>query len=198
MFGFASSRREAPVLEGKRIMLRMPRMSDHREWAALRRDSSEFLRPWEPRWAPDELERAAWRRRIHRYREELRHGSAIAFLIFARDDGMLIGGITLGNIRYGVSQSAHIGYWMGVHHAGMGYMQDAVRTVLDHAFGTLRLHRVEAACIPGNGRSIHVLEKVGFRREGLLHSYLRIDGSWQDHFLYALIVDNYRANPKRG
>jgi ribosomal-protein-alanine N-acetyltransferase len=72
-------------------------------------------------------------------------------------------------------------------------MQDAVATLLDHAFGTMRLHRVEAACIPGNARSIRVLEKAGFEREGLLRSYLRINGIWQDHYIYARIAGETRG-----
>ena len=169
-------RGDTPRLTGEKVLLRPPRASDYREWAALRLASREFLEPWEPRWAADELERSGWRQRMGRYRMEQMAGSALAFFIFHRKDGQLVGGITIGNIRYGVSQSAQIGYWMGERHAGKGYMQDAMRAVTEHAFTTMRLHRIEAACIPTNGRSIHVLEKAGFRREGLLRSYLRING----------------------
>ena len=185
-------RRDGPSLTGDRVMLRIPVTSDYREWSSLRRESRAFLEPWEPRWAPDELERSAWRLRVRRNRSEHAAGSAIAFLIFDRQCDCLVGGITLGNIRYGVSQSAQIGYWMGERYAGKGLMQDAIRVLLSHAFGTMRLHRVEAACIPGNTRSIRVLEKAGFTREGLLRSYLRINGIWQDHFIYALIADEHQ------
>lgn len=181
-------RRDTPALVGARVSLRLPALSDYHEWATLRGESRAFLEPWEPRWASDELERAAWRHRVRRYREEHAGGTAIAFLIFENARGRLVGGITVGNIRYGVSQSAQIGYWMGQRHAGNGYMQDAISVVVSHAFGAMRLHRIEAACIPGNGRSIHVLEKAGFTREGLLRSYLRINGVWQDHYIYALVA----------
>jgi ribosomal-protein-alanine N-acetyltransferase len=184
-------RREPPALKGARVTLRQPRTSDYRAWAALRQESRAFLEPWEPRWAPDELERAAWRSRVRRYREEEAAGTASAFLIFENQAGRLVGGITIGNIRYGVSQSAQIGYWMGERHAGKGFMPDAIRALLAHAFARMRLHRIEAACIPGNARSIRVLEKVGFTREGLLRSYLRINGVWQDHYIYALIADEH-------
>ena len=109
-----------------------------------------------------------------------------------------MGGIAIGNIRYGVAQSAQIGYWMGEPYAGKGFMQDAMDTLVSHAFGTMRLHRIEAACIPRNARSIRVLEKAGFTREGLLRSYLCINGTWQDHFIYALIADEHRDGSKRG
>lgn len=185
-------RREPQALKGGRVTLRAPRQSDYREWSALRRESRTFLEPWEPRWTDNELEREGWRRRMRRYREDFDAGAALAYLIFENETGRMVGGITMGNIRYGVSQSAQIGYWTGERHAGKGYMQDAVRTLVAHAFGTMRLHRIEAACIPGNARSIRVLEKAGFTREGLLRSYLRINGSWQDHYIYARIADDER------
>ncbi len=193
-------RREPPALRGSRVALRAPLSSDYREWAALRHESRAFLEPWEPRWARDELERSGWKRRMRRYREDFAAGSAIPYLVFDSARGHLVGGITIGNIRHGVSQSAQIGYWTGERHAGRGYMQDAVAAVLAHAFGAMRLHRVEAACIPDNVRSIRVLEKTGFEREGLLRSYLRINGVWQDHYIYARIADDARqgASETRG
>lgn len=183
-------RREKPALEGPRVWLRSPETRDYREWASLRGASRSFLEPWEPRWAGDELDRSSFRQRLSRYRNDSSQGSAAAFFIFENSTGKLVGGITLGNIRYGVAQSAQIGYWIGERYAGKGYMLEALRLVVGHAFGRLGLHRVEAACIPGNERSIRVLEKAGFRREGLLRAYLRINGSWHDHFLYALIADD--------
>ena len=169
-------------------MLRPPISRDHAEWAAVRRESQQFLTPWEPKWTADELERGAWRLRLRRYREEITQGTAMPFLIFDKVTGRLAGGITLGNIRHGVAQSGQIGYWMGVNHAGKGFMHEAVLLVVQFGFETLRLHRIEAACIPDNQRSIRVLEKAGFRREGLSRSYLRINGVWRDHLLYALIA----------
>jgi ribosomal-protein-alanine N-acetyltransferase len=190
MFALPFFRRDLPALKGEKVTLRVPMISDYREWSALRGESRAFLEPWEPRWNPDELERTAWRHRINRYREDYAQVSAIAFFIFERGSGKLVGGITLGNIRHGVSQSGHVGYWIGERYAGRGLMTDAVCTLTRFAFDTLRLHRIEAACIPDNVRSIRVLEKAGFRREGLLRSYLRINGIWQDHYLYARIADD--------
>lgn len=199
MLGLPFLRREQPALRGRRVTLHLPAPAHYNEWAALRRDSRAFLEPWEPRWAANELERSGWRQRILRYRRDREAGTAIAYLVFENAEGRLVGGITVGNIRYGVSQSAQIGYWMGARYAGQGYMPDAIEAVIAHAFGPMRLHRIEAACIPGNTRSIRVLEKAGFVREGLLRSYLRINGIWQDHFLYALIADeHHRASSKRG
>ena len=113
-------RRESPALKGERVALRLPVPGDYREWAALRGESRAFLEPWEPRWSPEELDRHAWRHRIHRYRDDYAQGLAIAFFIFELGSGKLAGGITLGNIRHGVSQSAHVGYWIGERYAGRG------------------------------------------------------------------------------
>ena len=190
-------RREAPALKGQRISLRMPVSGDYREWAALRAESRRFLEPWEPRWSSDELDWPAWRQRLSRYREDQAQGSAAAFFIHENATGRLVGGITIGNIRYGVAQTGQIGYWIGERYAGKGFMHEALRLVVRHAFETLRLHRIEAACIPDNERSIRVLEKAGFRREGLLRSYLRINGIWHDHYLYALIADDPGAGPAK-
>ncbi len=186
-------RREGPVLAGKRVTLRLPVRGDYQEWTALRHESRAFLEPWEPRWSPDELDRSTWRARISRYREDFSHGSALPFFLFENSGGKLAGGITLGNIRHGVAQSGQIGYWIGERYAGKGLMLEGLQLLVGHAFQTLRLHRVEAACIPENRRSIRVLEKAGFQREGLLRSYLRINGAWQDHYLYALIATDVRG-----
>jgi ribosomal-protein-alanine N-acetyltransferase len=190
VFSLPFIRRETPELEGDKVRLRMPQASDYREWAELRAISRAFLEPWEPRWMPDEFERSAWRLRINHYRRDYAQGAAMAFFMYERGHGRLVGGITLGNIRHGVSKSAQIGYWIGQPYAGQGLMTDAVKTLSRFAFGELTLHRIEAACIPENSRSIRVLEKAGFRREGLLRSYLRINGVWQDHYLYARIADD--------
>jgi ribosomal-protein-alanine N-acetyltransferase len=98
---------------------------------------------------------------------------------------MLVGGLTLANIRRGCAQAASLGYWMGAPYARAGHMTAAVNAVIPFAFGTLKLHRIEAACIPANIASVRLLEKTGFRREGFARQYLCIDGNWQDHLLYA-------------
>ena len=189
--------RRQTAVEGTQVTLRRPIMSDYYEWAALRHQSRDFLTPWEPIWAPDELKRSGWRYRLRRYHEEYVAGNAVVYLIFDNANKVMVGGITIGNIRRGVSQSAHIGYWMGERYTGQGYMTNAVHTLVSHAFEEMRLHRIEAACIPSNQRSIRVLEKAGFQREGLLRSYLRINGTWQDHFIYSLIEDDFRAEKSK-
>jgi len=179
-----------PVLHGNDIFLRYPEMPDYKQWAALRGVSREFLAPWEPVWAPDELSRGAFRRRLRRYRREIRNDLAYPFLVFRKTDEILIGGCTLSNVRRGVTQSAAIGYWIGAPYARHGYMYGALNAMLPFAFKILGLHRLEAACIPENEPSRRLLVKVGFREEGRARRYLQINGEWRDHILFALLEDD--------
>lgn len=179
-----------PTIEGERVILRQPQMSDFSEWAALREKSHEFLAPWEPVWPADDLTRGAFRRRLKRYVEDQRSDQAYSFLIFRKADNALVGGITLSNVRRGVAQAGSIGYWMGKPYARQGLMTAALRTLIPFSFSTLRLHRLEAACITTNTASIRLLEKSGFQREGYAREYLCINGVWQDHLLYARLKDD--------
>jgi ribosomal-protein-alanine N-acetyltransferase len=178
-----------PCVAGEGVVLRTPQMTDYNEWAALREKSRAFLTPWEPTWPEDDLSRSAFRRRIKRYVEDLRSDQGYAFLIVRNADNVLVGGLTIANIRRGVAQAGSLGYWMGEPFARQGYMTAAVRAVVPFAFATLRLHRLEAACIPTNAGSIRLLENTGFVREGYAREYLCIDGAWQDHLLYARLKD---------
>ncbi|MDP2409393.1 MAG: GNAT family protein [Pseudolabrys sp.] len=179
-----------PAITGAGVILRAPQSSDHAEWAALRESSRSFLTPWEPIWPADDLTRGAFRRRLKRYAEDQRNDLAYAFLIFRSEDNALVGGLTLANIRRGVAQAGSIGYWIGAPFARRGYMSAAMRALVPFGFRTLRLHRLEAACIPGNAASVRLLEKTGFTREGYARAYLCINGVWQDHLLYARLQDD--------
>jgi ribosomal-protein-alanine N-acetyltransferase len=185
LFRTISPNENLPAVTGAGVVLRAPQMGDYAEWVALREQSRAFLTPWEPTWPADDLSRGAFRRRLRRYAEDLRGDLAYAFLIFRSEDNAMIGGLTLANIRRGVAQTGSIGYWIGQPFARKGYMTAALRALVPFCFGTLRLHRLEAACIPANTASIRLLEKTGFEREGYARSYLCINGKWQDHLLYA-------------
>ena len=165
-----------PVVEGEGVFLRPPQSSDYADWAALRETSRAFLTPWEPTWAPDDQ----------------RTDQAYAFFLF-RSDEVLVGGLTLANLRRGVAQTGSLGYWIGEAYARQGFMTAAVRALVPYAFSSLRLHRLEAACIPTNAASISLLEKTGFTREGYAREYLCINGLWQDHLLYARLKDVVRS-----
>ena len=179
-----------PTIEGQGVTLRLPQMAEFEEWAALRTASRDFLTPWEPSWPADDLTRAAFRRRLKRYAEDWRTDQSYAFFIFRKQDNLLLGGLTLANVRRGVAQAGSIGYWLGMPFASNGYMTAAVKGVLPFCFETLRLHRVEAACIPTNTASIRLLERCGFLREGYARQYLCINGVWQDHLLFARLRDD--------
>jgi [ribosomal protein S5]-alanine N-acetyltransferase len=178
-----------PAIGGEGVVLRTPQMTDYPEWAELREASRDFLMPWEPTWPTDDLTRSAFRRRIRRYSEDIRTDQGYAFLVFRKSDGVLVGGLTLANIRRGVAQAGSLGYWMGLPYVRQGYMTAAVHAVIPFALEKLRLHRLEAACIPTNAGSIRLLEKNGFVREGYAREYLCINGIWQDHLLFARLKD---------
>ena len=180
-------------LQGGQVYLRRPIRGDWAEWAQLRAESSDFLRPWEPSWTGDALSRGAYRRRLQRYDVDWRNDEGYSFFIFGSDDDRLLGGIGLSNLRRGVAETASIGYWIGLPHARQGYMAEALGLLLGYAFDRLGLHRIEAACLPSNAPSRNLLAKLRFREEGHAKSYLCIDGRWQDHVLHALLAEEWHA-----
>ncbi len=182
----------APTLYGKKVFLRTPQMTDFPAWSGLRGSSHGFLAPWEPKWNVDELTRSSFRRRVRHYQKEIRDDNGYAFFIFDLCDTKLLGGVTLNNVRRGVTQSCTIGYWIGEPYANHGYMSDALAAIIPFVFDTLGLHRLEAACLLTNTPSVRILEKAGFQQEGVARRYLRINDIWQDHLLYALLTDDPR------
>jgi ribosomal-protein-alanine N-acetyltransferase len=186
------ARSEPFRLVGDRVFLRPPERGDYEDWASLRARSRNFLTPWEPSWPPDALSRTSFRARIARYAEDWRIDQGYNFFIF-RNDETLVGGIGLSNIRRGVAETASLGYWTGEPYARQGYMTAALPLVLDFAFERLRLHRVEAACLPTNTPSRALLLHTGFQQEGYARNYLLIDAKWQDHLLFAVLREDWRG-----
>src|SRR4029079_5902035 len=183
----ATSSDFGPVLQSGSVLLRTPQMADYPAWAELRAASRDFLSAWEPLWAADELTRASFRRRVRHYLRDLREDMGYALFIFGGETGTLLGGLTLCNVRRGVTQACTLGYWIGAPYARQGFMTAAVRAAIPFVFDSLELHRLEAACLPANTASVRLLEKTGFTHEGLARRYLKINGVWQDHLLYALL-----------
>jgi [ribosomal protein S5]-alanine N-acetyltransferase len=172
-------------IDGDGVFLRQPTMDDFQQWRAERLASAEFLKPWEPEWQSDELTTMSFRQRIRHYRE-LRNGdNGYPFFIFATEAGTFLGAATLHHVKRGVSQSATLGYWVGKAHTRQSVMSRTLQALLPYAHSELRLHRVEAACLPRNQASISLLEKSGFEREGYAKSYLKIAGQWEDHILWS-------------
>lgn len=193
LFRIGPNSENANFIRGDGVYLRPPEMRDFEAWSSLRQRSREFLTPWEPTWPVDDLTRPAFRRRVRRHQQEIESNEAFPFLVF-RDDDVMLGGLTLGQIKRGVVQAATLGYWIGAPHAQQGLMTKAVRAAIAFSFGTLRLHRIEASCLPHNQASLKLLERVGFKREGYARAYLRINGVWEDHLLYGLLETD-RATP---
>ena len=183
MFGVVHRHR----IETERLVLRAPRRKDHAAWTKAREASREHLERWEPSWSENEFTPRSFRRRLKWYREGAGSDTSYSFFIETRETGALIGGVTLDAIRRGTTQRAVLGYWLVKGETGKGYMTEAVRATLRFAFDELKLHRVEAASIPENVASVRVLERAGFEREGYMRAYIRIDGAWQDHLLFATI-----------
>ena len=183
--------KSSAAITGMHVVLRPPVSADFEPWSRLRHESRNFLKPWEPTWAPDELSKDAFRRRLRRYAQAERDGTGHIFFIFDKKTGALMGGCQLSNIRQGVAQSAAtLGYWMGERYAGKGMMTDAVQALTRYCVNKLGLHRIEAACLPDNAASRRVLTKAGFVEEGVARKYLKINGQWRDHLLFAIIEDD--------
>ena len=184
------ARTEPFRLTGERVFLRSAERGDYEDWVSLRGRSRNFLAPWEPSWPVDALSRASFRARVARYAEDWRTDQAYNLFIFTHGE-TLIGGVGLSNLRRGVSETANLGYWIGEPFAQQGYMTAALPLVLAFAFDRLRLHRVEAACLPNNAPSRSLLVRAGFRQEGYARQYLCIEGRWQDHLLFAILREDW-------
>ncbi|MDS9467629.1 GNAT family protein [Paracoccus sp. MBLB3053] len=186
------NRHRPPRLETERMVLRLPAHGDFDAWAGLRTLSRNFLTPWEPVWAQDHLAKKSFTNRVYWAQRANRNGTALP-LFLIRKDGTFLGAITLDNIRRGPAQSATIGYWIGEPHARQGFMQEAIAALVSHAFSIMDLSRIEAACLPENAASRGVLEKAGFKYEGVAQSYLQINGRWRNHVLYANLRSDRRG-----
>ena len=194
MFGM----RRKPVVQTERMVLRLPQHSDWRDWAMLREVSSDHLIPWEPLRSEDHLTRKAFTNRVYWAARAEVQGTALPMMLFRREDARLMGAITLDNIRRGPAQSGVLGYWIGAEFARQGYMREAILAMVHHAFAVMDLSRIEAACLPENAASRGVLEKCGFKYEGVAQSYLQINGRWRNHVLYANLRGDRRGRTDVG
>ena len=175
-------------LVGPRVILRTGDPANWRNWRAMRELSRAFLVPWEPRWPANALTYNYFCGLLRRQWRDWRQDKGYAFLIFLKGDagqaGAIIGGITLGEVQRGIAQKGTLGYWIGEPYAGRGYMTEAAGLVCDFAFNKLKLHRVEASCMPSNEPSKNLLRGLDFEEEGYAKAYLQINGTWQDHLLW--------------
>src|SRR3954454_2197190 len=176
------------------VELTAPRRGDAADWSRIRLANEDWLAPWEPSAAqPWRLRHspAAYRAMRRAVARRARLGASLPFVI--RVDGRLAGQVTIDNVVRGAMRSGHLGYWIDRAVAGRGMASLAVALVCDHAFGPAGLHRLQADIRPENVPSRRLVERLGFRQEGLFRSYLDIDGGWRDHLGYALLAEEARG-----
>jgi ribosomal-protein-alanine N-acetyltransferase len=174
------------------LVLRPLRLRDARRWIIARRTSAEWLAPWEvtppgQRSTPP----ASWSVyavTLNRLRDDAAAGTTMPFAVVL--DGSLVGQVTLGNLGREPREPAYVGYWVDRAHAGRGITPRALALVLDHAFATLDLPRVEANIQPENDASRRVVEKLGFRLDTLRPGHLHVAGAWRDHLRFELTREN--------
>ena len=177
-------------MAGGAVQLRPVRMRDAAQWSKTRLADRAQLERWEPTTDVDWVRRqtiSSWPSVCSGLRAEARKGRMLPFAIELDDE--FCGQLTVGNVTHGALRSAWIGYWVASAAAGRGVATGALALGVDHCFGPVRLHRVEATVRPENVASRRVLAKVGFREEGLLQRYLDVDGGWRDHLLVAITVE---------
>lgn len=170
---------------GQRLLLRSPQAEDEREFIALAAASQRFLRGW--------VSPPADARRFAAYLRRSQEADFEALLLVRREDRALLGAVNLSEIVRGVFQNAYMGYWIGASYVRQGYMREGLGLALDHAFKTLRLHRLEANIQPANTASRKLVEGLGFRLEGFSPRYLKIAGRWRDHERWAILREEWRA-----
>ncbi|MAE51716.1 MAG: 30S ribosomal protein S5 alanine N-acetyltransferase [Micavibrio sp.] len=182
-------------LQTQRMILRPPKALDWGQWADVRGTNQRRLKPYEPLWAPDALSGNFFKRRLARQIRDWEQNRAQSFLMVRQTDDQLIGGVNINNICHGAAQFASLGYWVCHSVEGQGFMSEALLRIIDYCFHDLKLHRLNAACIPDNERSKALLLRNGFVEEGFAKHYLKINGRWQDHVLFGLTQEHFQETP---
>jgi ribosomal-protein-alanine N-acetyltransferase len=180
----------ATLVEGP-VGLRPLRLRDAAAWREARVRNADWLRPWEPTNPETPLFRSGlgpYLSMVHTMRREARQGLALPWVV--THHGRFAGQLTVGAVVWGSARSAQIGYWIDRSVAGRGVMPMAVAMAVDHCFFAVGLHRIEANIRPENAASRRVVEKLGFREEGIRRRHLHIDGAWRDHICYAVTVED--------
>ncbi len=175
-------------LTTERLLIRAPRTTEVAELRRVLRHNHAHLQPWNPAPRPGEDPTSITEvsNLILRQRREWKTGRSFGFHLALRSDpDRIIGRVALNGVMRGAMHGAYLGYWMDVDHQKTGLCTEGIRGVLDFAFGQAGLHRVQAAIMPRNVKSLRVIEKLGFRREGYAERYLQIAGTWEDHILFA-------------
>ena len=177
----------------QRCYLRLPCLSDFQSWVTLRKDSEDFLAQWEPERDKNFYSLALFKSRIRWAKKNFKEKKVIHAFIFRQEDNLLIGAITVDNVRRGAAQAGSIGYWMGKPFVQNGYMFEVVKALIFYVFKKFEVSRLEAATLPENQPSRKLLEKMGFKYEGVAQSYLEISGRWRNHVMYSLLREDRRG-----
>ena len=179
-------------ITGRKVILRPPQYSDWKAWADERKKNKLYLQPWEPLWSINELERSSFVKRVRMFERLSHNDQAYSFLIFTSDNEEFIGEVNISNVQRGIIQSCTIGYWIAKDCEGKGMMSESLELVKEFIFNELKLHRIEAACLPHNMPSLKVLLKNGFIKEGTARKLLKINDKWQDHTVLSFILDDFK------
>ena len=179
-------------ITGQKVILRPPQYSDWKAWADERKKNKLYLQPWEPLWSINELERSSFVKRVRMFERLSHNDQAYSFLIFTSDNEDFIGEVNISNVQRGIIQSCTIGYWIAKDCEGKGMMSESLELVKEFIFNELKLHRIEAACLPHNMPSLKVLLKNGFIKEGTARKLLKINDKWQNHTVLSFILDDFK------
>ncbi|WP_435171797.1 GNAT family N-acetyltransferase [Paenibacillus glycanilyticus] len=172
------------------IYLRMLEPEDARPMLDLKLRNRAFSQPFEPIRGDEHYTLEEQMKDIGNGISAAQQGTAYIYGVFLTETDELIGRIALTSVTRGVFQNAYMGYFIDQAHNGRGYATAAVEEMVGIAFHDLHLHRIQASVMPINGRSLRVLEKAGFRQEGLARRYLKINGEWEDHLLFAITKED--------
>ena len=181
-------------ITGRKVILRPPQYSDWKAWADERKKNKLYLQPWEPLWSINELERSSFVKRVRMFERLSHNDQAYSFLIFTSDNEDFIGEVNISNVLRGIIQSCTIGYWIAKDCEGKGMMSESLELVKKFIFNELKLHRIEAACLPHNIPSLKLLLKNGFIKEGTARKLLKINDKWQDHTVLSFILDDFKKS----
>jgi ribosomal-protein-alanine N-acetyltransferase len=172
------------------VTLRLPIKSDFNEWVSLRRNNVNYLKPWEPERNDSYLLEKTYLKRLRGYNKMFRSGKVLPFNVFRSEDMRMIGVCNILNIQRHISQTAEIGYWIGERYAGLNFGKSAVSAVTNFCFDQLSLNRVEAAVMVKNAPSISILRTLGYKKEGISRQKLKINGKWEDHYIFSRIASD--------
>ena len=177
-------------IESSRVIIRYPKRRDWKAWVNLRQESYNFLQKWEPYWDINQCNRSSYMRQLKTQRTKAVYDLAYSFLCFRKDNKDLLGGINISNIQRGVIQTCNIGYWLGERNIGYGYMEESIKAIIPYIYEQLKIHRIQAFTLEDNIASRKLIEKVNFKKEGVLREAMKINNEWKDHLIYSLLIND--------